>query len=335
MSIRDRANFVFSALVAAALITVSGCAGAGTPSMSQQPLQSGANQAFPMHAQPAAAQTWFLSVGGNDRGQAFQALNFFSDSITIDQGDSITWTVGGNAHTITFFGPEHAPKSPVNDPFGSHHYDGSKYTSSGIMFPGQTYTLKFIKPGSYPYECLFHDPEMAGVVNVNPIGAPYPHPQSYYDEQGNIERGQELAGARGSVAEFPYPDRGTSLAAGIAPGLSQGQSSNSTVLRFLDADVVDNGVVKIAVGTTLTWNNLSNNEPHTVTFPRAGQPLPKWLKPFGHAYGGPTYDGTHLASSGPLFPGQSYSLTFTGPGTFTYYCLIHAPFGMAGTVIVH
>ena len=273
-------------------------------------------------------------AGGGAHAGAFEALNFFNDTITIDQGDSITWTVGDNAHTITFFGPEHEPKKPVFIPFGSHHYDGTNYTSSGALFPGQQYTLTFTKPGTYPYECLFHDPEMAGVVIVNAKGAPYPHPQSFYDQAGKLELNQELDAARGSLIEFPYQDGGTTLAAGIAPGLAGGSPSNATVLRFLDADNADSGTIRIAKGTTLTWNNITNNEPHTVTFPRAGHTPAPWMKPFNLPTGGPTYDGTHVANSGPLFPGQSYSLTFTSPGTFTYYCLFHFPFGMTGTVIV-
>jgi plastocyanin len=39
-------------------------------------------------------------------------------------------------------------------------------------------------------------------------------------------------------------------------------------------------------------------------------------------------------NSGPLFPGQSFSLTFTVKGTFTYYCLVHDALGMLATVTV-
>jgi plastocyanin len=340
--VRHWGRSIFSACAVLVLLIGAGCGGGGGSSL--QPAQSllpgGGNPALPASINQVAAgpQTWQLGAGANSSGQAFQALNFFTDSITIDQGDSITWTVGGNAHTVTFFGPEHAPKKPVGARFGSHHYDGTVYTSSGAMFPGQSYTLMFTKAGTYAYECLFHDPEMAGVVIVQPKGAPYPHPQSYYTQQGNTEASIELAEARGSLSEFPYPDGGTTLAAGIAPGLASGGPSHSTVLRFIDADQLDpTSTIKISVGTTLTWYNQANNEPHTVTFPIAGHTPPPWLvrDAFGPPIGGSTYDGTHLDNSGPFFPGQAYSLTFTAPGTFTYYCLIHFPLGMIGHVEVH
>ena len=96
--------------------------------------------------------------------------------------------------------------------------------------------------------------------------------------------GREPAAAIASVSEFPYPKHGTTLAAGISPGLNNPPPSNSTVLRFLDNNVADpqSSTVTIPVGTTLTWVNLTNNEPHTVTFPRPGHtPPPPWFQSRG------------------------------------------------------
>ena len=277
-----------------------------------------------------------MIAGVNARHEGYQGLDFYTDNITIDAGDSVVWTVGGNAHTVTFFGHRTEPFKPVNKRYGGTTYDGNVYTSSGVLFPGQTYTLRFTKPGTYPFECLFHDPEMAGTITVQPKGLPYPHFQSYYTQQGRMEARDHLAAAIASVSEFPYPKHGTTLAAGISPGLNNPPPSNSTVLRFLDNNVADpqSSTVTIPVGTTLTWVNLTNNEPHTVTFPRPGHTPPPQKNPFAPSEGGSVYDGTHLTNSGPMFPGQSYSLTFTIKGTFTYYCLIHYPIGMIGTVTV-
>jgi plastocyanin len=278
-------------------------------------------------------QNWQVTAGANLHEQAFQALNFFDNSITIDQGDSITWTVGGNEHTVTFFAKRSQPFMPINKRYGGDTYDGTIYTSSGILFPGQSYTLKFTKPGTYPYQCLFHGPKMAGVVVVQNKGAIYPHTQSYYDQQGAISARHELDAAIGSLDEFPFTYGGTSLAAGIAPGLSGAPQSYPTVLRFLDSDTLAD-TVKIPVGTTLTWVNETNNEAHTVTFPKPGHTPPPDKNPFAPPSGGNVYDGSHLVNSGPLFPGQSFSLTFAAKGTFTYYCLIHDDLGMVATVVV-
>jgi len=40
-----------------------------------------------------------------------------------------------------------------------------------------------------------------------------------------------------------------------------------------------------------------------------------------------------LPPAAPMGP-HAYSLTFTKPGTYTYWCVVHVPVGMRGTVIV-
>lgn len=333
MLFSKRATTTLAGLFALAFAFNVGCAGSGSQPGIMPPVPRAMAQADSrLHSDPV---TWQVTAGENDYQGAFQALNYFAETITIDQGDSVTWTIGGNAHTITFFAGQNQPKTPENSPFGSHHYDGTVYTSSGALFPGQQYTLKFTATGTFPYQCLFHGPAMAGVIVVNPRGAPYPHDQAYYDRVGQQEASIELDAARGGLDEFPFQDGGTTLAAGIAPGLYNGPMSHGTVLRFVDAHSLSNGVMKIAEGTTLTWVNEANNEVHTVTFPRPGHTPPPWLNPASPPTGGSTYNGTHVANSGLLFPGQSYSLKFTAPGTFNYYCLLHDFTGMQGTIVVH
>jgi plastocyanin len=65
----------------------------------------------------------------------------------------------------------------------------------------------------------------------------------------------------------------------------------------------------IAVGTRVTWTN-HDDEPHTVV--NAGSP--------------PAF------KSAALDGGDSFTFTFTKPGTYRYFCSIH-PF-MTGTVVV-
>jgi len=327
-----------AAFASASLLIVfaAGCSASGTGGQAGvQPLAPSLGQTA-TQVKPDFPLLWTVIAGENARHQGYQGLDFYTDNITIDSGDSVQWTVGGNAHTITFFGRRSSPLKPINNRYGGTTYDGNVYTSSGVMFPGQTYTLRFTKPGTYPYECLFHDPEMAGTITVQPKGTPYPHSQSYYNQLGRAEASGHLQAAIDSVSEFPFTNHGTTLAAGIAPGLNNAPPSNSTVLRFLDTKFADpqSSTVTIPVGTTLTWVNVSNNEPHTVTFPKAGHAPPPGKDPFAPPSGGSDYDGKHLTNSGPMFPGQVYTLTFTAKGTFTYFCLFHYPLGMIGTVIV-
>lgn len=118
-------------------------------------------------------------------------------------------------------------------------------------------------------------------------------------------------------------------------------------------------VVEIYTGDTVTWTIGGALEPHTISFgPRAlldklaagiitpvpqkaGPPLIAFnpqaaLPTMGHTYG-----GTGFANSGLLDgKGKTWSLTFTTPGTYHYFCLIHYIPGqpaqsMGGEVIVH
>ncbi|MBC5829205.1 MAG: hypothetical protein GIW98_03305 [Candidatus Eremiobacteraeota bacterium] len=321
-----------STLCAIALLTclggraVSSAPVTGVRSSQQQTSQRASS------IQSSVSQHWFVDAGAGGLRDALSSLDFYTHEITIDAGDSITWTARGNGHTVSFLAPgQRPPRGPqAGAPAGGHSEDGTTFTSSGALEPGASYTLSFPKPGVYNYYCLFHQPEMTGKVVVQQGGAPYPHTQAYYYASVVPDIQFDLGQAAKSLTQFPFKDQ-TTLAAGIAPGLYATGPSQSTVLRFLDR--FDNDQIRIAVGTTLTWVNESNNEPHTVTFPRAGQPLPQ-IPPFAPRSGGSSYDGTQLTNSGVLLPGQRYSLKFTKAGRFSYGCLFHVPEGMVGTVTV-
>jgi plastocyanin len=328
----------FAVAVTLALIA---CSGGGSTLTNTLPH---ARSHAPANAKAAPGVHWQLSVGANRRDGALEDLDFFTSTITIDAGDSIAWAWRGE-HTVSFLLPDQSPFTAPITPAGGTTEDGSAFTSSGAQTVPFSYTLTFPKPGKYVYYCLLHPPEMVGEVIVQPAGTPYPHPQGYYTGQGNAAANSELAAGQAAVRLFPYTDGGPTLVAGISPGLSTGTPSHSTVYRFLGADNLNATTTTVVVGTSVTWVNQSNNEPHTVTFPVAGQPLPPSIlnNPFSPPSGGPTYDGSTITNSGPFGSGagalgggpNSYSLTFTKRGTFVYYCLFHHEFGMIGYIIVH
>ncbi len=118
-------------------------------------------------------------------------------------------------------------------------------------------------------------------------------------------------------------------------------------------------VIEVYVGDTVTWKIGGALEPHTVSFgpqklldklaagiiapvpQKAGPPLITLDSQVAYPTMGHSYAGTGLANSGFLIgKGKSWSLTFTKPGTYHYYCLIHYFPGMpaqsmGGEVIVH
>lgn len=287
---------------------------------------------------PIGAALWPVTAGASASAEALQALRFYPQSITVNAGDTVQWAFpAGEPHTVTLLGPRTTlptPNDPTNAaPAGPTTYDGSAYASSGFRLLGQTYSMTFTKPGTYTYHCLIH-PGMTGQISVQAPGSHHPANQAAYIAQAQAQTKTDLAAAASSIASFPYAAGGPHLVAGMAPGMAMGPPSALTVMRFLDGPTLSDTSVTIAAGQTVTWTNQSNNEPHTVTIAPAGAAFPT-LNPFGPATGGNIYDGTTLVSSGVLSPGQSFSLQFTKPGTYTYHCLFHDDTeNMIGTVVV-
>lgn len=107
-------------------------------------------------------------------------------------------------------------------------------------------------------------------------------------------------------------------------------------------------------GDTVIWK-LNSAEFHVVVFPPPGQNFVPFVTPVGQelvinpatisSVGGPTYDGTGLATSGLLDmapPGvMEYKLTLTKAGSYNYLCSVHSNqlpngqvVGMLGNVTV-
>ncbi len=88
----------------------------------------------------------------------------------------------------------------------------------------------------------------------------------------------------------------------------------------------------VDVGDTVTWK-FPAGEPHTVTLLGPAASLPPPTDPAASApAGGTVYDGSTFTSSGFKLLGQTYQLTFTKPGVYTYSCTIHG--AMTGTITV-
>jgi plastocyanin len=83
-------------------------------------------------------------------------------------------------------------------------------------------------------------------------------------------------------------------------------STNTVVLT--DQDAFSPIVTQVRAGTTVSWTN-HDTDTHTVTFMPA-----------------------MMMSGSILGPGDSFSYTFSSPGTYNYLCMYHQ--GMIGRVVV-
>jgi plastocyanin len=310
-------------------------------------------------AQPSET-TWKVTIGGETPDHRIQAQLFAPSTITIDAGDTVTWTMGAAFdHTVTFLGasrppdlfiPENNRKLLLNPlvalPQGLKTYTGKGVANSGVLMEkGKSYSLTFTKAGSYAYVCMLH-PGMAGTVVVQPAGSPLPMNQAAYDKRGAqqvaaaIAKGQALLasakvtrskGAKGTVYTSPMVG---SLA------------SHASVIGFAPE------MITVKAGDTVRWVMKDPIELHTVTF-SGREPTPEFLLPepqpkgppkfyFNskgvYPAGGPVQKGDGLYNSGFMNLNsrgpRTYSLTFTKPGTYTYWCVVHVPQGMKGVVNV-
>lgn len=129
---------------------------------------------------------------------------FLPNNVPAKVGQKVTWTFDGITHTVSFNVPKYfpiftvadagevrwnpksyepvgwqvppAPESPGGPPGEGEEPEGRKvdvgtwdgkggFRSSGALDPGETFSVTFTKPGTYPYACVLH-PQMVGTVEV-------------------------------------------------------------------------------------------------------------------------------------------------------------------------
>jgi plastocyanin len=302
----------------------------------------------------ATPTKWTVIVGGATADTSIYANGFFPETIDVAVGDTVTWTFEG-FHNVTFLSGGAAPPFALREgdktywnpqtlfPVGDHGYDGTGYHTSGVPGPDGrlSYTLVFTKAGRYPYGCTIHA-GMGGMVIVTDRATGTPAAAL---ERGRVEQAATVAAGRARLAGLEVERSGTTF---VVPLVGNSQQRYS-VLRFTREPLV------VPRGSTVTWAMRDTFEVHTVTF-TSGEKLPQFAVPEPQSNGPPKvllnpraltptnatqYDGTGYVNSGLLFPPDnpgklpsSFSLTFTTPGRFEYWCLVHAEVGQRGIIVV-
>src|SRR3954453_14949242 len=204
--------------------------------------------ATPRPAPPAAHAAdpvgWQATAGTSTRDEAVQVNAFLPKNLTVDVGDSITWTLrSGEFHTVTFpSGTEPPPFIiPINGvpqinpaaaaPSGGPDYDGSAFTNSGLLFGGQQFSLGFTKAGTYSFLCLIHA-GMAGTVHVQDAGASYPASQATWNTASRVAANRFEATGRALQARSLAGARSSGTVAAGAGAAIPGAGSVA-VMRFL------------------------------------------------------------------------------------------------------
>lgn len=102
------------------------------------------------------------------------------------------------------------------------------------------------------------------------------------------------------------------------------EAQDEVTIEMTDALKFSPEQVTIKVGGTITWEN-----PSTVVHTATADP--DKVADADHVS---LPDGAEPWDSGFVQPGDSFSHTFTEPGTYEYVCIPHEGVGMAGTIVV-
>ena len=235
-------------------------------------------------------------------------------------------------------------------------WHGSGYVTSGIMFPElqqapdipliDTFSLRFDRPGVYPYVCGMHDFHK-GVIVVEEATAKDVPEQDDIDlvARREIEPLEEITN---SLFVIQSSDRV------LDKELGPGDTNIYVVAAGMgppDAELTEffPGNLSINKGDTVVW---VSSRWHSIVF-NPGGPFPPMYTPETDDTGyvqmiinpivtlpvkaGQPFLGEGIYSSGLMGYGQrpggvGYSLTFEVEGLFRYLCPVHP--GMAGTITV-
>jgi plastocyanin len=311
---------------------------------------------------------------------------FFPSNVTIRAGQSITWRIHGfhtitfpgtntdlplvvphpdlpqpplpDAAGVPFWWVGKAPQLEINPMLveqsgGATISNPTDFRNSGIVrllseLNGKAapYTLKFLKPGIYPYFCAIHF-GMRGTVTVLPASAK-PTTQAAVTRQAKAQLARDVSELERLNTTAPTGPSQMLVGAGT--------SGSAEIMSFFP------NRLDINVGDTVTFVDNDPTDNHTVTFgpeeytsaiegsvfEYSGDSLV--FNPFSALSSEPPdslsparYDGMNhgngYLNSGLLYPPEipdqlhQFAVTFTKPGTYRLECVIHTL--MDATIVVH
>ncbi len=307
----------------------------------------------------ARGQTWTVISGGMTRDGAVWSNAFHPRVLDISVGDTVEWRFEG-FHNVAFAGGEALPPLVVMEgksahlnprvafPVGGEEFAGSGYRNSGLPpedpkgMAQFRYALRFTRPGVYTYSCIVHGPAMSGTIRVHATGAQLPRSPESALQQGRREQQATLAAGSRALAGLRPELSGRKATVRLVGDAQRGYS----LMRYTRQPLV------VRRGTAVTWEMRDPFEIHTVTFvgggpvptfvvpqPQSGRPPklllnPKVLVPTGQREHQPGYINSGLLAPAGAPGVHTYTLRFNQPGTYTYWCPIHAAVGMKGTIVV-
>ena len=296
----------------------------------------------------ATPATFHVTLGASNADMSLMGMAFYPNALTVHRGDVLVFTDNLiEPHTVTF-----GLTAPVADPFaffapqnltgpGQATFDNTGIVNSGLLVPqgpfGNSIAITMnVGPGTYTVQCALH-PLMTGTITVVPDAQKLPKTDAQYQKQAHARMSVDIAHAR-DIEEASIEAAATAAdigGTGIEVAIGGGNGV-STVMRFFSSDLT------VHVGDTVTFVNRDPFTPHTVTF--GAEPLggdAGLVAPANRSFPFSTatsYDGSFNLSSGFLLSflpwGNTFRVTFTAAGTYSYICGLHDMMGMVGSITV-
>lgn len=305
-------------------------------------------------------RTWHVIAGYSQQLPAMndstEAVNqFYPRELTIYAGDRVTWTINSTneVHTVTF-GPDSLLR-PLENPQKQailKMINGKKMfvANPAVFFPSargplverdsgaantllncgafspanapgpHSCTITFPNVGTFAYDCLFHSgipgsEDMDGVIRVIPRPRAVNHTWMVWAGVGKVT--DALDGFFPDHLTIHVGDRVTWKSGGVFFHTVSFGIDPARVPLLVPAGTGPHGPV-------MAFNPLIFNP----VMPKDG------VYTGGIANSGVlALTGNYLNLPGQTFLKAPFTLTFAKPGTYTYYCLVHAP-SMKGTITV-
>jgi len=290
-------------------------------------------------------------------------FRFFPGNLTIVAGDTVTFTLGNDGHSVTFaptvlplfkdfvnlflsdaLFPIPAATGTFANPTVISNTTG--IYSSGVLFvPGQSWVASFPTAGSFLFFCILH-PDMVAQINVLPAGSTPPRNQSSYD----ADTAAELAVIDTTAASLSGRVRTSPLVEPLSDGtnnitIDNGYGDKNAKFSL---NIFGPSFFNATVGDTITFILRDSMTGHTIAFNGSSE---FWYdsftvlsngtitmsKFFIRSFGDNTNWAGQFVSGGLLLPPgtpggiQQWSLkispdlakNYVLPKNFTFLCNIH------------
>jgi plastocyanin len=350
----NQRRFIFAAVAAAALLLPAAASQAATKNMYAGTPPKGMLKGVPPIATDNAFYPKRTTIHAGDR-VSFQIVGFHNvllapmgieppDLFVVNAAAPVSGAKDAAGADMWFNGqPSMGINPQVAAPTGGKVYDGSQLIGSGLPLTGppKPMKVKFPKKGTYTVFCSLH-PGMKGTVVVKGKKARIPTAKQ------DAKRIKKQAKAAARLAKRLI--NGDGVPGGKTVKAGNDKKGVATIAFFPDSTTVEAGE-----SVTFTMSN-GSSETHNVMFgpesyakqlaqsflgPNGLDPFtvyPSEQPPAGLVVNG-TSHGNGFVNTGMLddvdstpLP-KSSTVTFTKPGTYEYYCIVHGA-EMKGTVTV-